>query len=204
LLFYTPGFAADIFQVRELPAWRILTGTLLAIAVIPLLPLGYWAFSKYLGLAGKRLARAVFIGGIYGAGIGNAIHGMVGTLTRVVQSQGLTAQDTLFIQTYAPFVVSLYAAFYLLMIGGSLLLAVVIWKGRTAFPRWFVLLLPAWSNILVLPLAQVIPALGDLLVPSIANLSHALLFGVMTALFWGREDKLLAIGTDEGESLSGH
>jgi hypothetical protein len=101
-------------------------------------------------------------------------------------------------------VVSLYAAFYLLMIGGSLLLAVVIWKGRTAFPRWFVLLLPAWSNILVLPLAQVIPALGDLLVPSIANLSHALLFGVMTALFWGREDKLLAIGTDEGESLSGH
>ncbi len=187
LLFYTPGFADDLFAVRALPEWRIVAGTLLAISVIPLLALGYWTFSRYLLPAGRGLADGVFVGGMYGAGIGNAIHGAVGALVLVVQRNGVTGESTEFIQAYAPIVVALYGLFYLLMTVGTLVLAVMIWQQRTAYPRWFAALLPLWPNIVVLGIAEVIPPLGDALVPSIANLSHALLFGVMTALFWERE-----------------
>ena len=193
LLFSTPGFAADLFAVRVLPTWRIVTGTLLAIAVIPLMALGYWMFSRYLRRASQTLADAVFLGGIYGIGIGNAIHGTVGTLTQVVQRSGLTGAEPGFTATFARLVVPLYALFYVLMGVGSLVLAVIIWRGKTAYPRWAILLLPLWSNVLVLPLAQIVPPLGDVLVPSIANLSHALLFGVVTAYFWGREEEAVSI-----------
>lgn len=189
LLFSTPGFAAVLFTVRRLPDWRIVSGTLLAIGVIPALALGYWAFSRYLQPMSELLATAVFIGGVYGAGLGNAIHGVVGTLVQVVQRGNITVQDGAFVATYARFVIPLYALFYLLLTVGSLALAVVIWRGATPFPRWFILLLPLWSNVLVLPLGEVAPALGDVVVPSIANLSHAAMFGVMTALFWGREEQ---------------
>ena len=192
LLFSTPGFAADLFAVRVLPTWRIVTGTLLAIAVIPVMAVGYWMFSRYLRRASQTLADAIFLGGIYGIGLGNAIHGTVGTLTQVVQRNGLTGSDPSFIATYARLVVPLYALFYVLMAVGTIVLTVVIWRGRTAYPRWTILLLPLWSNVLVLPLAQLVPPLGDVLVPSIANLSHALLFGVVTALFWGREEEAAA------------
>lgn len=184
LLFSTPGFASDLFAVRHLPDWRILAGTLLAIAVIPFLSLGYWAFSRYLTGVSELFATLVVVGGVYGAGLGSAIHGIVGTLVLTVQRGGITAQDASFIAAYGRVVVPVYAFFYLLMTLGTVVLAIVIWQGRSAFPRWFVLLLPLWSNVLVLPLARLAPSLGDLLLPSVANLSHALMFGVMTALFW--------------------
>jgi hypothetical protein len=191
LLFYTPGFAADLFAVRVLPTWRIVAGTLLAISVIPLLALGYWMLSRYLRGAGQRFADAIFVLGIYGAGIGNAIHGVVGVLVQVVQRNGVTAGDAAFTATYAPYVVPLYVLFYVIMAVGSIALAIVIWRGKTAYPRWMIALLPLWSNVLVVPLAAILPALGDVLTPSIANLSHALLFGVVTALFWGREGAVI-------------
>ena len=187
LLFYTPGFAADLFAVHTLPDWRILIGTLLAISVIPLLPLGYWALSRQLRGISENFANAIFIGGVYGAGIGNAIHGMMGILVQVVQHNSITTQSADFIALYARFVVPLYALFYLLMLVGTIILTIVIWRGKTPFPRWFILLLPLWSNVLVVLLGRLSPGLADLLVPSIANLSHALMFGVMTALFWGQE-----------------
>lgn len=193
LLFYVPGFADDLFAVRALPDWRIVAGTLLAISAIPILAVGYWAFSRYLLPAGRKLADATFVGGMYGAGIGNAIHGAVGVLVLVVQRNAITAQDADFVQAYARIVVPLYALFYLLMTVGTLVLAVVIWRRRTAYPRWFAALLPLWPNLIVLGIAEVIPSLGDALVPSIANLSHALLFGVMTALFWGKEDEATGV-----------
>ena len=47
LLFYIPGFFNDFFLVRFLPSWRIISGTLLTISVIPFFALGYWALSRY-------------------------------------------------------------------------------------------------------------------------------------------------------------
>lgn len=184
LLFSTSGFAMDLFAVRRLPDWRILSGTLLAIGVIPLMALGYWAFSQHLTGVSSLFSELVFLGGVYGVGLGNAIHGTVGTLVQVVQRNSITLQDKAFIATYARFAVPLYALFYLMLAAGTAVLAVVIWRRKTAFPRWFILLLPLWSNVLILPLGQVVPALGEILYPSIANLSHALMFGVMTGLFW--------------------
>ncbi|MFP3853742.1 MAG: DUF6796 family protein [Anaerolineales bacterium] len=187
LLLYTPGFSADLFVVRHLPPLRITAGTLLAIAVIPFMVLGYWALSRCLTGVSRGFSNAIFIGGIYGVGLGAAIHGTVGTLVQIIQRNSVTIQDTAFISAYAPIVVPLYALFYLLMTVGTLVLAVVIWRGKSRFPRWFILLLPLWSNVLILPLGQLAPSLGDLLYPSIANLSHALMFGVMTWHFWGAQ-----------------
>lgn len=190
LLFSTPGFSVDLFAVETLPLWRSLSGTLLAIAVIPFLSLGYWALSRYLTGIRELYRTVVVVGGIYGVGLGNAIHGTVGTLVRVLQIGELAGQEDLLVEAFAPLVVTLYVAFYLLMGAGTLWLAVVVWRGQSEYPRWFILLLPLWSNILVLPVARLLPAAGDILIPSIANLSHALLFAVMTALMWGREDEL--------------
>lgn len=187
LLFSTPGFSADLFVVESLPLWRSLAGTLLAISVIPFLSLGYWAFSRYLTGIRELYGTIVMVGGIYGVGLGNAIHGTVGTLVRVIQVGELAGQEDFLLAAFAPLVVPLYAAFYVLMGAGTLWLAVVIWRGQSEYPRWFILLLPLWSNVLVLPVARLVPAAGDILIPSIANLSHALLFAVMTALMWGRE-----------------
>ena len=64
LLFYTPGFAADLFAVRALPDWRITAGTLLAISVIPFLALGYWALSRYLHGVSEGFVNTIFLGGL--------------------------------------------------------------------------------------------------------------------------------------------
>jgi hypothetical protein len=187
LLFSTPGFSGDMFAVRDLPDWRILTGTLLAILVIPFLSLGYWAFSRFLTGVSELFADVVFLGGIYGVGLGSAIHGTVGILVQLVQRGGITAEDASFLATYSRFVIPLYVIFYMLMAAGSAVLAIILWQRKSAFGRWFIILLPLWSNVLVLPAGWLIPQLGDWLLPSVANLSHALLFGVMAAIFWGRE-----------------
>jgi len=188
LLIYTPGFAANLFLVRQLPTWRITAGTLLAIAVIPFMALGYWALSKYLTGVSKSISNVVFLGGVYGVALGTAIHGTVGTLVRVVQRNSITFEDVGFINNYAPIVLPLYGLFYLLMTVGTIFLAVVIWQRKSRFPRWFVLLLPLWSNVLILPIGQWISLIGDLFYPSIANLSHAIMFGTMTWWFRNHPD----------------
>lgn len=188
LLFYAPGFALDPFVVRQLASWRIVTGTLLAIGVIPFMALGYWALSKYLTGVSRLVSTGVFLGGLYGVGLGSAIHGTVGTLAQVIQWSSLTIEDIGFISTFAPIVLPLYSVFYLLMAVGTLFLAWVIWQGKSRLPRWFILLLPLWPNVFVLPLGWLIPPLGDVLFPSIANLSHAFMFGVLTWWSWQRQE----------------
>lgn len=192
LLFYTPGFSRDLFLVRQLPNWRIQAGTLLAIVVIPCMTLGYWALSRHLTNIRKSLADGIFLGGVFGVGLGTAIHGTVGTLVQVVQSNNITIQDVDFIRTYAPIVVPLYALFYLLMAVGTLLLAWIIWQGKSRLPRWFILLLPLWSNVLILPMGWLIPTLGDYLYPSIANFSHAVMFSGLA--WWTYRDKAMVPG----------
>lgn len=102
LLFSTPGFSADLFAVETLPLWRSLSGTLLAIAVIPFLSLGYWAFSRYLTGIRELYRTVVVVGGIYGVGLGNAIHGTVGTLVRVLQIGELAGQKDLLVEPSRP------------------------------------------------------------------------------------------------------
>ena len=182
LLFYVPGFFNDYFLVRYLPSWRIISGTLLTISVIPFFALGYWALSRYFLQVSSRLADLVFVGGIFGAGVGSAIHAVMGLLVRLIQQEGLQEMDAAFLSAYAPFVVPLYALMGLFLGIGCIYLAPLIWKQKTTLPKGFWLVLPLWLHVLAPLLGLLLPALGDFFLPTISNLSHLLLFGCLSVL----------------------
>ena len=182
LLFYIPGFFNDFFLVRFLPSWRIISGTLLTISVIPFFALGYWALSRYFLQVSSRLADLVFLGGIFGAGLGSAIHAVMGLLVRLIQQEGLQEMNAAFLSAYAPFVIPLYAFMVLILGVGCVYLIFPIRQKKTNLPGWFWLVLPLWLHILAPLLGLLLPALGDFFLPTISNLSHLLLFGCLSVL----------------------
>jgi len=186
ILFYVPGFSADpIGSLLTIPPSRIITGTLLGVFFIPLLALGYWMLYERLKSTGEKQARPILFLGVYGAALGAAIHAFVGTASHLfikVQNSIDVTLDLAY--ALAPMVVTVYVFFYLLMVAGSIWFIVLVLRSDI-YPRWIIALSPLVVNSVATLLGFAIPPLGDVLLPSIANFSHVLLFGAATFIFWG-------------------
>ncbi len=68
----------------------------------------------------------------------------------------------------------------------SLWLMVLIFMGRTHYPRWFGIMNPLFLSIAYMLLVPLIPKYGTILYPASA-LSDAIFFAFSTALLWNIE-----------------
>jgi len=187
ILFYTPGFnQSPILSVLNISPSRITAGTLLGVLAIPFLAFGYWMIYERLKAIGEKQARPILYIGVYGAALGSAIHAFVGTAARVFVALQATSDSIIELaNALAPMVVSIYVIFYVLMLAGSIWFIVLVLRSDI-FPRWIIALSPLVVNAVAMLIGLLIPTLGDLITPSIANLSHVLFFGAATLVFWDR------------------
>lgn len=172
-----PEFAEFVAPQSQL---RLLVGHYLGVLFIPLNVLGMWHI--YLALApGGRGVALIFLGaGSLLAVIGAAFHGMVGLAVTVIRA-GDPATSTHAVAYIEPF------AWMLTLVGSALflLLAVSIWQGRSAFPRWMAWVSPLPGQLGLTLAAHVTPlAVSVLLVVCGFNLSVLLFFIISTIRLW--------------------
>lgn len=200
LLLYTPGFGQDVLTmtlpgrvdalatVASIPPGRSVAGLLLGVFVIPALGLGYWMLYERFRPLGHGKALPLLFVGLFGPALGNAIHESVALVARVLietQPAPAAALDTAL--PYAPYVIPLYVVFYAGLLAVSGYVAYLVYQPGSPLPRWLIWLTPISPNIIVNLLAVVSPLIADVGIPSIANLSHALFFGVVTLACWGMD-----------------
>ena len=141
---------------------RLLWGALLGVFSTPLVIAGYWQVHRGLDGANASLAMAtVLLLGIASV-IGAFVHGTfyymgeyVQALNKVdVSSQAVIAEmiarhRKVLILTYAPVMISIVIA--------SILFAILVGSGKTAFPIWMAAINPVTLTILWLTLKRILP-----------------------------------------------
>lgn len=188
LLFFAPGFSSNPLRTLVyINTGRALTGTYLGVFIIPLLAAGYWMLAERVKPAGRIYSKLLLLIGIYGVILGTSIHAFVGIVLQAVLTSGL-GPDAVpdYAMRFAPLIVPAYAVFYLMMVVGSIIFVLAVRK-VDVLPNWLVWLSPIVPNILFPIIGWFLPVLGDFLYPATANLSHVLLFGAVTLIFWNAD-----------------
>lgn len=153
---------SDAEKMVILPPTRLLWGALLGVFSTPLVIAGYWQVHRGLDGANASLAMAtVLLLGIASV-IGAFVHGTfyymgeyVQALNKVdVSSQAVIAEmiarhRKVLIFTYAPVMISIVIA--------SILFAILVGSGKTAFPIWMAAINPVTLTILWLTLKRILP-----------------------------------------------
>jgi hypothetical protein len=166
-------------------------GAYVGLFVIALVWMGYWHVYQGMKKAGHWLALPPFIIAMWTLGIGCALH--FGLFYPALVGHQILASSG----DVAPVLESLHASMlhanfnlgYVYQIGVavfSLWLMVLIFMGRTYYPRWFGIMNPLFLTIAYVLLVPLIPRYGTYLDPA-AALSDALFFAVSTKLLWNVE-----------------
>lgn len=158
----------------------LLLGHYLGVLFIPLNVLGLWHVYLALAPATPRFALAFLASGASLAVVGAAFHGTVGlavTAIRVGDAETLT-HAVAYVEPLA----------WILTVAGSALflaLAGVIWRARTAFPRWMAWISPLLMQLWLIAAAHLLPLeLANVLLLTGFNLSVFIFFAVSTVILW--------------------
>jgi hypothetical protein len=141
---------------------RLLWGALLGVFSTPLVIAGYWQVHRGLDGANASLAMAtVLLLGIASV-IGAFVHGTfyymgeyvqalnkVDVSSQAVIAEMITRHRKVLILTYAPVMISIVIA--------SILFAILVGSGKTAFPIWMAAINPVTLTILWLTLKRILP-----------------------------------------------
>jgi Family of unknown function (DUF6796) len=175
----------DYLFFLDVSRWRLTYGHFLGVLVAPVYLVGYWHVAQMLRPAGRWIAGSVFGLGIYAFAIGNVWLGGRINLALTVQArdtapevskqilgdllQDISAHNEPFINIVR-----------VLILVVSLLMAWGIFKGRSLYPRWVVLVLPILLLAAIFASYVFVPTLGILLLPAAMNIAHVIFFATST------------------------
>jgi hypothetical protein len=192
LLLYTPRGdfnSSNYAWMAAVPFDRMLAGHTMGILVLPLYFIAFWHIYKGLNPSGGILPLLTTGSMVYATAIGIFYHGSIAYPSLVVQRaavQEASAQAILHELVQQSRVFSWPAQGVVLtgMTLASVLLFIVVIRGRTLYPRWFAAVNPILM-LLVLTLAgTLVPAIGQFVLPAAQNIPLAALFVVSTCLLW--------------------
>jgi len=163
-------------------------GAYFGLFAIALVLAGYWHIYQGIRKAGRWLALPPILLGMYMVPIGCALHfglyypalvghQIIGNSSDVTQSLALL--HTAMINANA----NLFNVYQIGVAIFSLWLMVIVFMGKTSYPRWFGILNPLFLTIAYYLLIPHIPKYGTYLYPA-AALSDAVFFTLSTILLW--------------------
>lgn len=142
------SFAPYVDIMSRLPAWRLFLGGVLGPVSAFLYCIGYYHIAQAFGPARRKMGLLVFALYSLGIVVGGAYHAqftLLGTVGKTGSDGAVAAvTDSISLLSSASMVPIAVA---------SVLLAVYIVLGRTAYPRWFVLFTPLVLVLLQTPLS---------------------------------------------------
>lgn len=188
------GYESDA-MLLTIPLWRLLLGHYLGVLMLPFYLIALWHLYEGIKPGGAWLSIPVAALLGYGLAAGGAFHGSIAVPALIAQAGVGASPETQTVLTNLLanahwFIEPLQAVVFLALIAGSIWLGAAILSGRTAYPRWFVLVNPVIvQGVLIASYVLTPNPVSTLLLPAAASLSLLILFGFSTALLWngGRE-----------------
>lgn len=172
--------------LRHVPIPRLTLGHGLIVVFMPLYFAGYRHLALAVRPAGERRATALWILGVIALCVGGMWVGsraLLGHLAHHLDAPGLESRWDAVAASYQLLMENLLWVLRAVMAAISIIFAWCVLGGRTFYPRWVVLLSPAFQAAIFLASPVAWPAAGALLVPAAMNLAHSLLFaGSLLAL----------------------
>jgi hypothetical protein len=188
LLLWVGSAGRSDLGLPALPAVALLAGHLLGVFAIPLYGFGYWGVSRGIAASHPRAARFVFVTGALGGAYGGVVHGITGVAGQLERAAGAAPGDPLaFVARLGAFLVPLWIGLAVAIAAGSLVFAVAIARGHSAFPRWMAFANPLALVLLAALLGAPTPIGRALLVPAAPNLGHVWFFALAGIALGGRD-----------------
>jgi len=166
-------------------------GAYIGLFAIALSWVGYWHVYQGIRKAGRGLSLPPFLIGMFTIPIGCALH--FGLFYPALVGHQIIASSGDLLQVLEQLYTSMVHTNYILglvyqsgVIVFSLWLMVIVFMGRTHYPRWFGIMNPMFLTIAYVLLVPLIPKYGTYLSPA-AALTDALFFAVSTKLLWNIE-----------------
>ena len=169
---------------------RILAGALLGVFATPLVMLGYWHVYQGLKPAGQRASLGPFLLLLLAYVLAPFAHGafyFIGDSLHMLSAAAVDQQDAVFDQfnRYIFAMFAVYLPLLLVYLVGCVWMSLTIFKGKSAYPRWFAFCNPIIFIVLFAILGPMLPGLaGRLVSASLTNLGGLLFFGLSTHLLW--------------------
>ena len=181
LLLYNPAggyLSQDYSWMISLPLDRVTIGHNLGVFVIPIDAVGVWVVYRGLEKSSKKMGLAALALGFYLGGIGAAVHGTMGPLTKAMASGADAETITFYKNLFEPVAGVFVLGFFAL----SILFTVVVLTRETRFPKLTALFNPFSIYSVVFLLYLTIPVIGNVLMPMAFNLSLGLFYVACLAL----------------------
>jgi hypothetical protein len=156
---------------------------------IPLYGFGYWGVAR--GIMRRTGARRAYIrDGALGGAYGGVVHGITGMAGQLERASGVAPGDPLaFVARLGAFLVPLWIGLAVAIAAGSLVFAVAVARGPSAFPRWMAFANPLALVLLAALLGAPTPIGRALLVPAAPNLAHVWFFALAGIALGGRSSQ---------------
>lgn len=182
------GYVSIAAVERGLPFWRLLTGEMLGVLGIPLCLIGYWLVCRILRQSNVKWTNAMFwlvaetlvMGVVSHAIISSAFIAMQAGNTPALMALANTLQNSA-IMPGALFLLG-YLAF-------SIWYFVAVIKGQTLYPRWMAFVNPFLLSLLILGVSQVLPFVGNVLVPAWLSIPHVIFFALPLPILWNIKER---------------
>ena len=170
LLLYHPegGFLDPIPTFYgDISSSRMIWGHFLGIFFIPLELMGFLLVYKGLKPAGARKAKALAALAIYSTFPGVAYHGTCAMMGHMIQNGGQAELVSSFRILADPLAVAFILGFLIL----SIIISVVVGRGKSLFPRWVAFFNPVSIYLVFFACWFLVPVIGRFLLPAGFNLA---------------------------------
>lgn len=192
LLHYAPaGFGDPVAYhfFTLIPERRIFAGHFLSIFAGPLYLIGYYHIYRMLEPAPRQWRLAVLLTGWYSFFVGIAWLGSRAYLAILAQAEAQAHGETLevlqaLLEKAAFLNENILTVTRLGVLAISVMLPIIILRGQTQYPRWFVWINPILLVLLSFLLYLVVPPIGSFLMPIAMNAAHVVFFSLSTWIAW--------------------
>jgi len=179
LLLATSNATRPGFEWLPAPSETLLVlGTYLGVIAIPCYGLGYRDVATRFDAPHRRW---ILWCGIAGGVLGGTTHGLTGLAIHVEVTGGTGGVDPItMLGRYGTYLLPLWMAIGVASLGGSLVYASGVLRGRAALPRWAAVVNPLVLTLGLVVVGATSPAGRAFLVPAAPNVAHVLFFGLLS------------------------
>ena len=177
LLHFDPlaRFAEGYVYMADISDARLTTGHFFAVLGIPFYFVGCWHIYQMLKPAGNKLAFSAFLVGSFGFMMGAVWMGSRASIASIQHFPDVIANTNL-VQLYQLRYETLLQGVRLGVLGMSGIIAYMIFKGGTRFPRWMGIANPFVLILCSFLVFAVVPAIGKYVMPIAMNVAFAIFY----------------------------
>ena len=200
LLHFDPlaRFAEGYVYMADISDVRLTTGHFFAVLGIPFYFVGCWHIYQMLKPAGNKLAFTAFLIGSFGFMMGAVWMGSRASIASIQHFPDVVAETNL-VRLYQVRYETLLQGVRLGVLGMSGIIAYMIFKGGTRFPRWMAIANPFVLVLCSFLVFAVAPTIGKYVMPIAMNVAFAVFY--ICSLLFGEVSEKVKYTIEAGQQV---